>query len=160
MTGWRIGYGAGPKEIIARMNIVQGQSSTHACSISQVASVAALNGPTGFFAERANQFQKRRDVVVSALDAIEGIDCLTPEGAFYVHSNCSGLIGKMTPTGRILKIDADICEWLLENHYVSAVPGSAFGLSPHMRISTAASTADMETACTRITAACSQLDNV
>ncbi|MFK5980412.1 MAG: pyridoxal phosphate-dependent aminotransferase [Rhizobiaceae bacterium] len=160
MTGWRIGYAAGPKEVIAGMNVVQGQSCTHACSISQAASVAALNGPTDFFAERASRFQERRDVVVSALNAIEGIDCLTPEGAFYVYPNCGGLIGKKTPTGRILKTDGDICDWLLDEHYVSAVPGSAFGLSPHMRISTAASTAELETACKRITAACAELEDI
>ena len=159
MTGWRVGYGAGPKDIITMMNVVQGQSSTHACSISQAASVAALTGPTIFFAERVKRFQARRDVVVSTLNTIKGIDCLTPEGAFYVYPNCSKLIGKKTPTGRLLQSDIDICDWLLDDHYVSVVPGSAFGLSPHMRISTAASTAELETACTRITMACAQLED-
>ncbi|MEE9333806.1 MAG: pyridoxal phosphate-dependent aminotransferase [Granulosicoccaceae bacterium] len=159
MTGWRIGYAAGPQDIITMMNVVQGQSCTHASSISQAASVAALNGPTDFFAERTKRFQARRDVVVSALNAVEGIDCLTPEGAFYVYPNCDGLIGKKTPTGRILKSDNDICDWLLEDHSVSAVPGSAFGLSPHMRISTAASTVELEEACTRISKACAQLED-
>ncbi len=158
MTGWRIGYGAGPKDIIAAMNVVQGQSCTHACSISQAAAVAALTGPTDFFAERAAAFQKRRDVVVAALNAIEGIDCLKPEGAFYVYPDCAALIGRKTPAGRVLTSDTDICAWLLDEHHVSAVPGVAFGLSPHLRISTAASIDDLELACGRIAAACAQLE--
>ena len=97
MTGWRIGYGAGPKALIDGMNVVQGQSSTQASSISQAAAVAALNGPTDFFADRAAEFEARRDLVVAALNAIQGIKCLSPEGAFYVFPSCEGLIGKRTP---------------------------------------------------------------
>ncbi|SNZ19341.1 aspartate aminotransferase [Cohaesibacter gelatinilyticus] len=160
MTGWRIGYGAGPEDIVAAMNVVQGQSCTHACSISQAAAAAALSGPVDFFVERAARFQDRRDGVVAALNAIDGIDCLTPEGAFYVYPDCSGLIGMRTAAGRVLTSDTDICAWLLDEHHVSAVPGAAFGLSPHLRISTAACTDDLETACGRIAAACAELENV
>ncbi|WP_035900707.1 pyridoxal phosphate-dependent aminotransferase [Labrenzia sp. DG1229] len=160
MTGWRIGYGAGSKDIIAAMNVVQGQSCTHACSISQAAAFAALTGPTDFFAKRAAAFEKRRDVVVAALNTIDGVDCLTPEGAFYVYPDCSGLIGRKTPAGRVLTSDIDICSWLLDEHHVSAVPGAAFGLSPHLRISTAAATDDLENACGRIAAACALLERV
>jgi aspartate aminotransferase len=157
MTGWRIGYAAGPLNIISAMNVVQSQCCTHACSISQAASVAALNGPTNFFAERASSFAQRRSIVVDALKAIDGIDCLMPEGAFYVYPDCSGLIGKVTPAGRALKSDIELCTWLLEEHHVSAVPGAAFGLSPHIRISTAASIENLREACARIAAACATL---
>ena len=143
MTGWRIGYAAGPKDLIRAMNVVQGQCCTHACSISQAAAVAALNGPTEFFAERAASFQVRRDIVVDALNTIPGITCLRPEGAFYVYPNLTGLIGKKTPEGTSLTDDIAISTWLLEEHNVSTVPGTAFGLSPHIRISTAAPEADL-----------------
>ena len=91
------------------------------------------------------------------LDAVDGIDCLAPEGAFYVYPDCSGLMGKVTPAGRLIRTDIDLCDWLLEQHHVSAVPGAAFGLSPHMRISTAASIEDLDSACAKITAACATL---
>lgn len=158
MTGWRIGYAAGPAALIGAMNVVQGQSCTHACSISQAASVAALNGPTGFFAERAASFQSRRDIVVNAINSASGLSCLSPEGAFYVFPDLSGIIGKVTPDGQLIATDTDFCTWLLDAFFVSAVPGAAFGLSPHMRISTAASEADLREACKRITAACAQLE--
>ena len=118
-----------------------------------------MNGPTNFFAERATSFAQRRSIVVDALKAIDGIDCLMPEGAFYVYPDCSGLIGKVTPAGHSLESDIDLCTWLLEEHHVSAVPGSAFGLSPHIRISTAASIENLREACARITAACTTLNN-
>ena len=157
MTGWRIGYAAGPKDIITAMNKVQGQCNTHASSISQAASVAALNGPTGFFAERAASFQARRDLVVSSLADVEGLSALSPQGAFYVYPNCAGLIGKTTPGGRRLENDVDVCTWLLEDHHVSTVPGVAFGLSPHFRISTAASVENLQEAVARIGKACKSL---
>ncbi len=157
MTGWRIGYAAGPVQIINAMNVVQGQCCTHACSISQAASVAALNGPTDFFAQRAGSFEQRRDIVVAALNAVDGIDCLRPDGAFYVYPDCTGLMGSKTPSGHVLNSDIDLCTWLLEEHHVSAVPGAAFGLSPHMRISTAASVDNLNTACASIAAACATL---
>lgn len=159
MTGWRVGYTAGPKHLIAAINTVQSQCNTHACSISQAASVAALNGPTDFIVERADRFQARRDIVVERLNEADGISCLKPEGAFYVYPECSGLLGKTTPSGNVLKTDADVCTWLLENHHVSCVPGVAFGLSPHFRISTAASQESLGIACDRIVAACAQLSD-
>ncbi len=157
MTGWRIGYAAGPSEIIKQMNVVQSQSVTHACSISQAAGVAALNGPTDFFHTRAASFQKRRDIVVAALNSVEGLSCITPEGAFYVYPDCSSVIGKMTPGGVTLASDVDFCTYLLEEHFISTVPGAAFGLSPHFRISTAASEENLTEACTRIAKACALL---
>lgn len=157
MTGWRLGYAAGPASIIGPMNTVQGQSLTHACSISQAAAIAALNGPVDFFKTRAASFQARRDLVVSALNAVGGLNCISPEGAFYVYPDCSGVIGKTTPQGQIIASDADFCAFLLEQHFVSAVPGIAFGLSPHVRISTAASKADLQEACARIQTACAEL---
>ncbi len=158
MTGWRIGYGVGPKSLISGMNTVQGQSTTHACSISQAASVAALDGPTDFIEDRAASFQARRDLVVEALSAVPGLSVLSPEGAFYLYPNCADLIGKRTPDGRILNSDTDICAWLLEEHHVSVVPGVAFGLSPHFRISTAANEEDLHEACARIARAVSSLE--
>jgi len=157
MTGWRLGYAAGPKDLIKAMNTVQGQSTSHASSIAQAATIAALDGPTDFFAERAAQFETRRDLVVNALGALDGIDMLTPEGAFYVFPKVAGLIGKARPKGKVLGTDADVCDWLLDDHYVSCVPGSAFGFSPHIRISTASSTQNLQEACQRITAAVSTL---
>ena len=159
MTGWRIGYGAGPVDLIKAMNVVQGQSCTHACSISQAASIAALNGPSDFMADRANSFSRRRDIVVSALNAIVGISCLNPEGAFYVYPNCAGLIDRKTPEGRILTDDQTVCNWLLDVYHVSVVPGVAFGLSPHIRISTAASEDTLHEACRRISTACLSLES-
>jgi aspartate aminotransferase len=159
MTGWRIGYGAGPVDLIKAMNVVQGQSCTHACSISQAASIAALNGPSDFMADRANSFSRRRDIMVSALNAIVGISCLNPEGAFYVYPNCAGLIDRKTPEGRILTDDQTVCNWLLDVYHVSVVPGVAFGLSPHIRISTAASEDTLREACRRISTACLSLES-
>lgn len=157
MTGWRLGYAAGPAAVIKSMNTVQGQSLTHACSISQAAGVAALNGPTDFFASRAESFAKRRDLVVKALNDTRMLDCLSPEGAFYVYPDCSAVIGKITPKGKVISSDTDFCTYLLEDHFVSVVPGAAFGLSPHIRISTAASGEDLTEACRRIKMACDQL---
>ena len=157
MTGWRLGYAAGPAQIIKPMNVVQGQSLTHACSISQAAGVAALNGPTDFFATRAQSFQERRDIVVEALNQTPGIACIRPEGAFYVYPDCSGVLGKVTPGGQTISTDIDFCTYLLEQHFVSAVPGAAFGLSPHLRISTAASAENLREACARIAQACGEL---
>lgn len=158
MTGWRIGYGAGPAALIAAMNVVQGQSCTHACSISQAASVAALNGPTDFFADRAASFQTRRDIVEGAINGTKGLSCLSPEVAFYFYPDLSGIIRKSTPDGQLIATDTDLCTWLLEAWHVTTVPGAAFGLSPHFRISTASSETDLREACKRIAAACAQLE--
>ena len=157
MTGWRIGYAAGPVEIIKGMNKVQSQINSHATSISQAAAVAALNGPQDFMAERRESFQGRRDLVVSMLNQANGIDCHTPEGAFYVYPSCAGTIGKKTPEGKIIETDSNFAEFLLESEGVVVVFGEAFGLSPHFRISYATDTASLEDACQRIQRACGAL---
>lgn len=157
MTGWRLGYCAGPKFLIDLINAVQSHSTTHASSISQAAATAALTGPKGFIAERQQVFQDRRDTVLAGLAAAEGITATVPCGAFYVYPNCAAVIGKETPDGQTIASDIDFCTWLLQRHNVSTVPGAAFGLSPHFRISTAASEESLKTACTRIVEACKEL---
>jgi aspartate aminotransferase len=157
MTGWRIGYAAGPKPLIKAMATLQSQSTSNPCSISQAAVVAALNGPQEFLKERAAAFQQRRDLVVSMLNAAPGLNCPTPEGAFYVYPGCAGLIGKHTPDGKALMSDTDVTRYLLEAVGVAVVQGGAFGLSPHFRISYATSSAILSEACTRIQKACAAL---
>lgn len=130
MTGWRIGYAGGPRELIKAMAVVQSQATSCPSSISQAASVAALNGPQDFLKERTESFQRRRDLVVNGLNAIDGLDCRVPEGAFYTFSGCAGVLGKVTPSGKRIKTDTDFCAYLLEDAHVAVVPGSAFGLSP------------------------------
>ena len=157
MTGWRIGYSAGPEELIKGMNKVQSQSTSHAASISQAAAVEALNGPQGFIEKNNSVFKERRDLVVSMLNQSEGIECLTPQGAFYVYPSCAGLIGKKTPEGRILENDFDVATYLLESQGVAVVFGEAFGLSPFFRISYATATDVLVEACERIQRACINL---
>ncbi len=157
MTGWRIGYAAGPKALIKAMAMVQSQSTTNACSISQAAAVAALTGPQDFIPERAMVFRERRDLVVRMLGQAPGITCRTPEGAFYVYPSCAGCIGKTTPDGKTLATDEDFATYLLEAEGVAVVHGAAFGLSPYFRISYATSTSALEEACHRIRRACEAL---
>jgi len=157
MTGWRVGYAAGPLDLIKAMNKVQGQSTTHTSSISQAAAVAALNGPHDFVAKHNAIFQERRDLVVSMLNQAQGITCPTPEGAFYVYPNCAGVIGKTTPDGKVLDTDGDFITYILESEGVAAVQGEAFGLSPHFRVSYATATTLLEDACQRIQRACAAL---
>lgn len=157
MTGWRIGYAAGPIELIKGMNKIQSQSTSHAASISQAAAVAALNGPQGFIAKNNVVFKERRDLVVSMLNQAEGLECLTPQGAFYVYPSCAGMIGKTTPEGKILTSDLEIATYLLESEGVAVVFGAAFGLSPFFRISYATGTEILIEACTRIQRACRNL---
>ena len=157
MTGWRLGYGAGPVELIKAMNVVQSQSSTHTSSISQAASVEALDGPQDFIAEHNAVFKERRDLVVSMLNQATGLDCRTPEGAFYVYPSCAGVIGKTTPDGAAIETDSDFATHLLDAEGVAVVPGVAFGLSPYFRISYATSTELLEEACRRIQRACASL---
>jgi aspartate aminotransferase len=154
MTGWRIGYAAGPKPLIKAMATLQSQSTSNPCSISQAAVVEALNGPQDYLKERAAVFQQRRDLVVSMLNQAKGLTCPKPEGAFYVYPSCAGLIGKTTPDGKVLENDTDVTAYLLESVGVAVVQGAAFGLSPHFRISYATSTAVLEDACQRIQKAC------
>ncbi len=157
MTGWRLGYGAGPIELIEAMNMVQSQSSTHTSSISQAASIEALDGPQDFIAEHNVVFKERRDLVVSMLNQATGIGCRTPEGAFYVYPSCAGVIGKTTSGGTIIETDTDFVTHLLDAEGVAVVPGAAFGLSPFFRISYAAATEALEEACRRIQRACAAL---
>lgn len=157
MTGWRIGYAGGPKQLIKAISAIQSQSTSNPCSVSQAAAVAALNGPQDFLKERAKVFQQRRDLVVKMLNDAEGITCPTPEGAFYVYPSCAGMIGKTTPDGKVLNTDEDVATYLLESVGVAVVHGAAFGLSPHFRISYATSTEVLTEACTRIQKACAVL---
>ena len=157
MTGWRLGYAAGPVELIKAINKVQSQSSTHTSSISQAASVEALNGPQDFLKERAEVFKERRDLVVKAMNECEGLTCKKPEGAFYVYPSCAGTIGKKTPDGKVIETDTDFVTYLLEAEGVAAVQGSAFGLAPYFRISYATSTEALTEACSRIKRACAAL---
>ena len=157
MTGWRIGYAAGPEELIKVMIKVQSQSTSHATSISQAAAVEALNGLQDFIAANNEVFKERRDLVVSMLNQADGIDCLTPEGAFYVYPSCAGMIGKTTPDGKVLETDLDVATYLLEAEGVAVVFGGAFGLSPYFRVSYATATELLIEACERIQRACGNL---
>ena len=157
MTGWRVGYSAAPVELTKAMNKIQSQSTSHTSSISQAAAIAALNGPLDFLAARNATFKERRDLVVSMLNHGDGIDCLTPEGAFYVYPKCAGLIGKTTPGGTVLQTDGDVAAYLLEAEGVAVVFGEAFGLSPFFRISYATGTDLLEDACQRIQRAAAAL---
>ncbi|MBM3582167.1 MAG: pyridoxal phosphate-dependent aminotransferase [Alphaproteobacteria bacterium] len=157
MTGWRIGYGGGPAELIKAMNAVQSHSTSNPSSISQAASVAALNGPIDFIARQNEVFKSRRDLVVSMLNQAKGISCPRPEGAFYVYPSCAGVIGKKTPRGQTIGNDGDFATALLEAEGVAVVQGEAFGLSPHFRISYATATELLEDACRRIQRFCATL---
>ena len=158
MTGWRIGYAAGPEPLIAAMRKVVGQSTSNPCSISQWAAVEALNGPQDFIKPNAEVFESRRDLVVSMLNQARGLRCPTPEGAFYVYPSCEGLIGKRVANGNIITSDAVFAAELLEAEGVSVVFGAAFGLSPFFRISYATSTTLLEDACSRIQRFCAAVD--
>ena len=157
MTGWRVGYAAGPADVIKAMNKVQSQSTTHATSISQAAAVAALNGDHSFIASNNAAFKERRNLVVKMLNEVDGLECPMPDGAFYVYPSCAGLIGKTTPDGKVLKTDGDVVTYFLESQGVAAVHGEAFGLSPHFRVSYATSKDILIDACNRIKRACDAL---
>jgi aspartate aminotransferase len=157
MTGWRIGYGAGPKPLIDLMRKVASQTTSNPSSISQWAAVEALNGPQDFIAERAQHFEARRDLVVSMLNQATGIRCATPEGAFYVYPSIEGLIGKTTESGAVIDGDDAFAAQLLDAEGVAVVQGSAFGLSPYFRISYATSESVLEEACRRIQRFCASL---
>jgi aspartate aminotransferase len=154
MTGWRIGYAGGPRELIKAMDTLQGQETSGAASIAQWAAVEALNGPQDFVTRNKAVFQARRDLVVSMLNQASGITCPIPEGAFYVFPSCAGLIGKTAPTGKRLETDEDFVTELLESEGVAVVHGSAFGLGPNFRISYATSETVLEEACRRIQRFC------
>ena len=157
MTGWRIGYAAGPEALIKAMGKVISQTTSNPSSISQYAAVEALNGPQDFIKPNAKLFQGRRDLVVSMLNQANGLHCPTPEGAFYVYPSCEGLLGKTAPSGKIIQSDEDFAMELIEAEGVSVVHGAAFGLSPFFRISYATSNEILEDACTRIQRFCGGL---
>ena len=157
MTGWRIGFAGGPAALIKAMSKVQSQSTSNPSSVSQAASVEALNGPQDFIAEHNAVFKARRDLVVEKLNQCPGLHCHTPEGAFYVYPSCAGAIGKKTPAGETISSDGDFVTYLLDAEGVAAVQGEAFGLSPYFRVSYATSTEALEEACARIKRACEAL---
>ena len=157
MTGWRIGYAAGPEALIKTMRKVISQTTSNPCSISQYAAIAALNGDHGFLAERNAVFKQRRDMVVAELNKAEGLTCGTPEGAFYVYPSCAGAVGKTAVSGKVIATDSDFASELLEQEKVAVVMGEAFGLSPAFRVSYATSTEALEDAMTRIQRFCASL---
>ena len=157
MTGWRIGYGAGPVEIIKAMAKIQGQTTTHPSSISQHAAVGALTGEQEFVTTHVEAYQRRRDTVVKALNETDGLNCLTPEGAFYVYPSCAGSINKIAPNGMCIETDEKFALALLECEGVAVVHGEAFGLSPHFRMTTAAADEKLKEACIRIQRFCKNL---
>ena len=157
MTGWRIGYAAGPKEIIKAISKIQSQSTTNPSSISQAAAVEALNGNQDFISIRAKAFEERRDFVVNTLNSINGIKCLKPDGAFYVFPSCKNLIGKKDINGKKIENDTDFVQSLLENNGVAVVQGSAFGLEGYFRISYATSMENLKKALKKISDFCESL---
>lgn len=156
MTGWRVGYGAGPLALIKAMNLVQGQTSSHTSSISQNAAIEALSRGREHL-EFVSAFLERRDLVVAKLNQAEGLSCRVPDGAFYVFPSCAGLIGKRMPDGKVIDTDTDFATYLLDAFGVAVVPGSGFMASPYIRISYASSLEDLTRACDRIVAACAAL---
>lgn len=157
MTGWRIGYGAGPLELMKKIGVIQSQSTSGACSIAQAATVEALNGSHDFLKEWVPSFKRRRDLVVEKLNAIDGIECATPEGAFYVFPSIKGLMGKKAPDGRTISDSFVFCEYLLDEVLVASVAGAAFGMDGHFRISYATSDDALTKACDRIAEAVAKL---
>ena len=158
MTGWRCGYGAGPAELIRGINLVQGTSVSHTSSVTQAAAVAALDGPMDFLPPFVAAYRRRRDLVVAAMRGIEGIECTVPDGAFYVFPGCHALLGRRTPKGKLIATDMDLCMYFLEEAGVALVPGSAFELAGHFRISYAASDATLEEGMKRLKDACGKLE--
>ncbi len=158
MTGWRIGYGAGPVQLIKAMAKVQSQSTSNPCSVSQAAAVEALNGPQDFIEGNKAVFQRRRDLVVGMLNAATGVTCPVPEGAFYVYPDISACIGKTSKAGTLIDSDEAFATALLEEHGVAVVFGAAFGLSPNFRVSYATADEVLKDACTRIQAFCAELN--
>ena len=157
MTGWRIGYGAGPSHLINAMTNLQSQSTSNPSSISQAAAIAAINGPHDFLNEWRASFSNRRDFVLNELAGIKELQLIKPSGAFYLYIGCKGIIGKTTIDGKTLQTDNDFCIYLLEHHHVATVSGDGFGLSPYFRISYATSISNLEKACSRIKKAISEL---
>ena len=158
MTGWRIGYAAGPEPLIKAMDMIQGQQTSGACTIAQWAAVEALNGPQDFVQRSKKVFEERRDLVVSMLNQAKGLSCPSPEGAFYVFPSCAKAIGRKTPEGRVIETDTDFVSALLETEGVAVVQGSAFGTGPNFRVSYATSNDVLERACVKIQRFCASLN--
>lgn len=156
MTGWRIGYAAGPEDIIGALDMLQSQSTSNPSSVSQAAALAALTQPADFLPEWVATYRQRRDRGLALINAIPGLSCRTPGGAFYLYVNCGGLIGKKTPQGSLLATDMDVVMYLLEQANVAVVAGTSYGVSPYLRMSIATSQANIEKACERMHAALSQ----
>ena len=156
MTGWRIGYAAGPRDLIVAMDTLLSQSTGNCCSVSQAAA-AALSGDQSFVTESVAIYKQRRDRTLALINAIPGLSCATPPGAFYLYINCTGLIGKTTPSGKPLKEDGDVVMYLLESAGVATVAGTAYGLSPYFRLSIATAIETLEEGCTRIARAVAEL---
>jgi aspartate aminotransferase len=154
MTGWRVGYGAGPRELIKTMFKIQSQSTSGTCSMAQWAAIAALEGDHSFIEANNADLKRRRDVVVSQLNSVEGLSCEAPEGAFYCYISCDGVIGKKTAGGKTIASDLDFSTFLLEECGVAVVHGEAFGLSPYFRISFATRMDRLESGCRKIAEAC------
>ncbi|ALQ04575.1 aspartate transaminase [Pseudomonas brassicacearum] len=157
MTGWRIGYAAGPADLIGAMATLQSQSTSNACSVSQAAAVEALNGDQTFVKYSVAVYQQRRDHCLDLLNAIDGLSCRKPDGAFYLYVNCSGLLGKSTPQGKRLDTDYDVVMYLLESQGVAVVAGTAYGLAPFFRMSIATDIKTLDEGCSRIAAAVAAL---
>ena len=157
MTGWRIGYAAGPRDLVQALDTLLSQSSGNCCSISQAAAVAALNGDQGFVSESAAIYKQRRDATLARINAIPGLSCRAPEGAFYLYVGCAGLIGKRTPGGKLLEQDGDVVMYLLDSVGVATVAGTAYGLSPYFRVSIATSIENLDEGCKRIARAVAEL---
>jgi len=157
MTGWRIGWAAGPRDLVQALDTFLSQSAGNCCSISQAAAAAALNGDQSFVADSVAVYKQRRDTTLARINAIPGLSCRSPEGAFYLYINCSGLIGKTTPGGKRLEQDGDVVMYLLESEGVAVVAGTAYGLSPYFRLSIATSIDILEEGCTRIARAVAAL---
>jgi len=157
MTGWRIGYVAGPRDLVQALDTLLSQSTGNCCSISQAAAAAALNGEQGFVQQSVAIYKQRRDATLERINAIPGLSCRTPDGAFYLYINCAGLIGKTTPEGKPLTEDGDVVMYLLESVGVAVVAGTAYGLSPYFRLSIATSIEILEEGCTRIARAVAAL---
>ena len=157
MTGWRIGYVAGPRDLVQALDTLLSQSAGNCCSVSQAAAAAALNGDQGFVKESVAIYRQRRDRMLAGINDIPGLSCRTPDGAFYLYINCSELIGKTTPNGKQIANDGDVVMYLLESEGVAVVPGAAYGLSPYFRLSIATSLEILEEGRARIARAVSAL---
>jgi aspartate aminotransferase len=157
MTGWRIGFAAGPHDLISALSMLQSQSTSNACSIAQGAAAVAFTGPHNFLNEWRVCYTQRRDEVVQNIAAIHGLSCSVPPGAFYVYVNCSGVMGFLRPNGALIETDQDFCTYLLEEAKVAVVSGNAFGLSPYFRLSYATSIENLREALKRIKEAVERL---